>query len=91
MPVAQVAAAMLARSDLLPPGIDPSPEATYVWTAPGRTPADEQGRAKSYLTAANACHLVRVEVDLETGRCRSSATGSPTTAARASIPRPSRA
>ena len=28
---------MLARSDLLPPGVDPSPEATYVWTAPGRT------------------------------------------------------
>jgi carbon-monoxide dehydrogenase large subunit len=68
MPVAQVAATMLARSDLLPPGIDPSPEATYVWTAPGRTPADAEGRAKSYLTAANACHLVVVEVDPETGQ-----------------------
>jgi len=68
MPIAQVAGAMLARSDLLPPGIDPNPEATYVWTAPGRTPADEQGRAKSYLTAANACHLVAVEVDAETGQ-----------------------
>lgn len=65
--IAQVAGAMLARSDLLPPDMDPNPEATYVWTAPGRTPADEQGRAKSYLTAANACHLVLVEVDRETG------------------------
>jgi len=68
MPIAQVAGAMLARSDLLPPDMDPNPEATYVWTAPGRTPADEQGRAKSYLTAANACHLVAVEVDAETGQ-----------------------
>ena len=63
MPVAQVAAVMLTRSDLLPPGVEPNPEATYVWTAPGRTVADENGRAKSYLTAANACHLVRVEID----------------------------
>jgi CO/xanthine dehydrogenase Mo-binding subunit len=66
MTLAQVAGTMLARSDLLPPDVDPNPEATYVWTAPGRTPADEQGRAKSYLTAANACHLVAVEVDRET-------------------------
>jgi carbon-monoxide dehydrogenase large subunit len=68
LPLAQVAATMLTRSDLLPPDVDPSPEATYVWTAPGRTPADEQGRAKSYLTAANACHVVLVEVDPETGK-----------------------
>ena len=67
IPFTDVAAAMLARSDLLPPGIDPSPTATYVWTAEGRTPVDDQGRAKSYLTAANACHLVLVEVDTETG------------------------
>jgi CO/xanthine dehydrogenase Mo-binding subunit len=59
---------MLARSDLLPPGMDPRPEATYAWTAAGRTPADDQGRAKSYLTAANACHLVVVEVDRDTGK-----------------------
>ena len=70
MPVAQVAAVMLTRSDLLPPGMEPSPEATYVWTAPGRTPADENGRAKSYLTAASACHLVRVEIDPETGQVK---------------------
>ena len=67
IPVAQVAATMLARSDLLPEGVDPNPQATYVWTAAGRTPADDEGRAKSYLTAANACHLVLVEVDRETG------------------------
>ncbi len=67
IPFAQVAGAMLARSDLLPPEIDPNPQATYAWTAAGRTEADDQGRAKSYLTAANACHLVLVEVDVETG------------------------
>jgi len=70
MPFQEVAQAMLGRSDLLPPGIDPNPEATYVWTAPGRTPADDQGRAKSYLTAANACHLVVVEVDVDTAQVR---------------------
>jgi len=68
IPLAQVVGAMLARSDLLPPDVDPRPEATYVWTAPGRTPADEEGRAKSYLTAANACHVVMVEIDAETGK-----------------------
>ncbi len=67
IPLAQVAGAMIARSDLLPPGVDPNAEATYAWTATGRTPADDQGRAKSYLTAANACHVVLVEVDRETG------------------------
>ncbi|MFN8544461.1 MAG: xanthine dehydrogenase family protein molybdopterin-binding subunit [Candidatus Binatia bacterium] len=70
MGLAQVAGAMLARSDLLPPGLDPNPTATYVWTAPGRTQADEQGRAKSYLTAANACHVVLIEIDRETGMVR---------------------
>lgn len=67
LPVARVAGMMLARSDLLPPGVDPYPEATYVWTAPGRTPADDQGRAKSYLTAAQAVHVVMVEIDRDTG------------------------
>jgi CO/xanthine dehydrogenase Mo-binding subunit len=70
MPFQEVAQTMLARSDLLPPGVDPLPQATYVWTAPGRTPADDQGRAKSYLTAANACHLVLVEVDVETAQVK---------------------
>ena len=68
MHIAQVAGTMLARSDLLPPGMEQSPEATYVWSAPGRTEPDEQGRCKSYLTAANACHVVMVEVDPGTGR-----------------------
>jgi len=67
MSVAQLAGTMLARSDLLPPDLDPRPEATYVWTAPGRTPADEDGRAKSYLTAAQAVHVVMVEIDPDTG------------------------
>jgi CO/xanthine dehydrogenase Mo-binding subunit len=68
MPLAQVVGTMLARSDLLPPDVDPRPEATYVWTAPGRTEPDDEGRAKSYLTAANACHLVLLEIDGETGK-----------------------
>ena len=68
MPLAQVVGTMLARSDLLPPDVDPRPEATYVWTAPGRTAPDEEGRAKSYLTAANACHLVLLEIDGDTGK-----------------------
>ena len=67
MTVPEVAGTMLARSDLLPPDIDPRPEATHVWTAPGRTEADEEGRAKSYLTAAQAVHVVAVEIDPETG------------------------
>jgi carbon-monoxide dehydrogenase large subunit len=68
--VAQAAATMLMRADLLPPDMEPSPEATYVWTAPDRTAADEQGRAKGYLTAASACHLVSLEIDRETGQVR---------------------
>jgi CO/xanthine dehydrogenase Mo-binding subunit len=67
MPMAQVAGTMLAASHLLPPDVDPRPEATHVWTAAGRTPVDDQGRAKSYLTAAQACHVVMVELDPETG------------------------
>ena len=67
MTVAEVAGTMLARSDLLPPDVDARPEATHVWTAPGRTPADEEGRAKSYLTAAQAVHVVQLEIDPETG------------------------
>lgn len=67
MSLADVAGTMLARSDLLPPDLDPRPEATHVWTAPGRTEVDEQGRAKSYLTAAQAVHVVMLEIDPETG------------------------
>jgi carbon-monoxide dehydrogenase large subunit len=65
--VQQAAGTMLMRADLLPPGMEPTAEATYVWTAPDRTVGDEQGRSKGYLTATNACHLVLLEVDAETG------------------------
>ncbi|RMF23997.1 MAG: xanthine dehydrogenase family protein molybdopterin-binding subunit [Deltaproteobacteria bacterium] len=68
MSLAEVAGVALARSDLLPPGMELGLEATSVWTAKGRNPIDDQGRAKSYLTAANACHVVLIEVDVETGR-----------------------
>lgn len=68
MSVAEVAGLMLSRADLLPPGIEPCPEATYVWTAPDRNMPDEEGRCRSYLTAANAAHLVLLEIDRETGR-----------------------
>ena len=64
----QVVGAILTRSDLLPPGTEPSAEATYVWTAPDRGMPDDEGRAKSYLTAANACHVVAVEIDRDTGK-----------------------
>jgi len=67
MHIAEVAGTMLGRSDLLPPGEEPCPEATYVWTAQGRNEPDEEGRCKNYLTAANACHVALVEVDRETG------------------------
>lgn len=63
-----VVGTILFRSDLVPPGVEPSVEATYVWTAPDRDMPDEEGRAKSYLTAANACHLVVLEVDPDTGK-----------------------
>lgn len=58
------------RSDLLPPGMEMGLEATGIWTAQDRKPIDDQGRAKSYLTAANACHIVMVEIDRETGRVK---------------------
>lgn len=67
MPIAAIAGTMLARSDLLPPGMEQMPEATSVWSGPGRTFPDDQGRCKSYLTAANATHIVMVEVDKGTG------------------------
>lgn len=67
MTLAQLAGTMLGRADLIPDDVDPAPEASYAWTAAGRTQADDQGRAKSYLTAANACHVVMVELDRDTG------------------------
>ncbi|MBV6423923.1 MAG: Carbon monoxide dehydrogenase large chain [Steroidobacteraceae bacterium] len=67
MSLAEVAGVAHARSDLLPPGMEMGLEASGVWSAQGRQPIDDQGRAKSYLTAANACHVVMVEVDRDTG------------------------
>lgn len=68
MSLAEIAGLMLSRSDLLPPGIEPCPEATYVWTAPNRNAPDDQGRCRSYLTAANATHVAVIEIDRDTGR-----------------------
>ena len=68
MALAQVVGAMLSRSDLMPEGMQAGASVTSVWTAPGRTAPDAEGRCKSYLTAANACHVVLVEVDAETGK-----------------------
>ncbi|MFZ1293245.1 MAG: xanthine dehydrogenase family protein molybdopterin-binding subunit [Pseudomonadales bacterium] len=68
MSLAEVAGVALSRSDLLPPGMELGMEATSVWTAKGREPIDEQGRARSYLTAANACHLVMIELDIATAK-----------------------
>ncbi len=68
MSLAEVAGLMLSRSDLLPPGVEPCPEANYVWTAPNRNVPDDQGRCRSYLTAANATHVALIEIDRDTGR-----------------------
>jgi CO/xanthine dehydrogenase Mo-binding subunit len=70
MTVAEVVGTMLGRSDLLPPGMEPNPTATSVWTAPNRNMPDDQGRCRSYLTAAYAMHVVMVEVDRDTGATR---------------------
>ena len=70
MTVAEVVGTMLGRSDLLPPGMEPNPTATSVWTAPNRNLPDDQGRCRSYLTAAYAMHVVMVEVDRDTGATR---------------------
>ena len=67
IPIAAIAGTMLARSDLLPEGMEQMPEATSVWSGPDRTFPDDQGRCKSYLTAANATHIVMVEIDKGTG------------------------
>ncbi len=70
MTVAELAGVAFGRSDLLPPGMEMGMEATCIWSAQDRNPIDDQGRAKSYLTAANACHIVSIELDRETGRVK---------------------
>jgi len=68
MTLPEVVGTMQFRSDLLPPGIEPCTEATFVWTAPNRNMPDDQARCRSYLTAANATHVALVEIDRQTGR-----------------------
>lgn len=70
MSIAELAGVMLSRNDLLPPGMEPCPQASFVWTAPNRNFPDEEGRCRSYLTAANAAHVVEVEIDRDTGQVR---------------------
>lgn len=68
VPIQRVAGFMLMRPDLLPEGVDGSPEATYVWNPPDRALPDEQGRGRYAVTAAGAVHLCMVEVDRDTGK-----------------------
>lgn len=68
MSIAEVAGLMLSRTDMLPPDVEPCPEAIYVWSAPDRNAPDDQGRCRSYLTAATATHVAMVEIDRDTGR-----------------------
>lgn len=65
--VTDVVGALIWRSDLLPSDMDPNPSATYCWTGPGCLPADEQGRAKGYVTSSSACHIALVEVFPQNG------------------------
>jgi CO/xanthine dehydrogenase Mo-binding subunit len=62
--IGQVAALMKHRPDLLPPDVDGNPQASFTWRAAER-PADAEG--SPYLTYANACHVVLVEIDKGTG------------------------
>ena len=68
MSIAEVAGVMLSRTDMLPPGMEPCPEAISVWSAPNRNAPDDQGRCRSYLTAATATHVAMIEIDRDTGR-----------------------
>ena len=70
MTIAELAGVAHGRSDLLPPDMEMALEATHIWTAQGRNPIDDQRRAKSYLTAASACHIVLIELDPDTGRTK---------------------
>ena len=68
MPLQKVVATMLTRSDLLPEDVDGNPEASYTYNPPDRKLPDTEGRGSFDLTAANAAHVVMVEVDRETGQ-----------------------
>lgn len=62
----QLVGVMAFRPDRLPGDVDANPEATYVWNAPGRSLDDPRG--SPYLTFANACHIVWVDIDPGTGK-----------------------
>jgi CO/xanthine dehydrogenase Mo-binding subunit len=68
MPLQKVVVTMLTRSDLLPEGVDGNPEASYTFNPPDRKLPDAEGRGSFDLTAANAAHVVMVEIDRETGQ-----------------------
>jgi CO/xanthine dehydrogenase Mo-binding subunit len=68
LPLQRVVTVMLTRSDLLPPGVDGNPEASYTYNPPERRLPDAEGRGSFDLTAANNAHVVMVEVDAETGQ-----------------------
>jgi CO/xanthine dehydrogenase Mo-binding subunit len=63
----KVVTMMLTRCDLLPEGVDGNPEASYTYNPPDRKLPDAEGRGSFDLTAANAAHVVMVEIDRETG------------------------
>jgi CO/xanthine dehydrogenase Mo-binding subunit len=64
LPLGQIAATMIFRPDLLPPGVDGDPAATYSWHLDKPLDSD----ASPYLTYANACHVVLLEIDPDTGQ-----------------------
>lgn len=64
----KVVTMMLTRADLLPAGVDGNPEASYTYNPPERKLPDAEGRGSFDLTAANAAHVVMVEIDRETGQ-----------------------
>jgi 3-oxo-Delta1-steroid hydratase/dehydrogenase large subunit len=68
--VKQVAWTLLNRCDLLPPGVDGNPEASYTYIAPGRAFPTPEGKGSFDVTAANAAHVAMVEIDPETGLVR---------------------
>ncbi|MCC6382757.1 MAG: xanthine dehydrogenase family protein molybdopterin-binding subunit [Dehalococcoidia bacterium] len=59
-----LAAVMHGKPADMPVGLDLDPSVTCSWTAP--PPEDREG--SPYLTYANGCHVVLLEVDRETGQ-----------------------
>jgi len=67
IPLKQVAWTLLNRCDLLPPGVDGDPEASYTYIAPDRKFPTPEGKGSFDVTAANAAHIAMVEIDRDTG------------------------